>query len=148
MEIMTDKCPSWLKIELASDREINDAARVDAAQHVRACSQCRTALRRHVALRKSFRLTFPILPIDPALSARVQSILMFQRNAALQTWLRRCTAVAAAVLVVCTLSATFAYSESTPAGEEAVFVTPAVDRETDTPQHVTQWIVQDLSRGR
>ncbi len=145
---MKTDCATWPDIERASDREVNDRARAQAARHVRGCEACRDALRAHLSLRRSLRLTYPMLAIDPALSARVQSILMFQRNAALQTWLRRSTAVAAGVLLICTLSATFAYSEPGTPVDDAVFVTPEVGRETDTPQHVTQWIVQDLSRGR
>lgn len=150
---MSDDCKSWPMVERASDREGARTARGAAAAHVRACGACRRTLRDHLRLRRSFQTTFPLLPIDAALSAVMQAGLLLQRNLTLQTWLRRSTAVAAAVLVFCTLSATFARSDSTASvdessGDESVFVAPVIDRATDTPQQVTHWIVQDLSRGR
>lgn len=150
---MSIGCTYWVEIERASDGE---ADRVTAALHVRSCDACRRRLRAHGRLRRSFQSTFPLVPLDAALSATIQAGLMLQRNLTLQTWLRRSTAVAAAVLLFCTLSATFARSDAgSDAGsdgaqgsDESVFVAPIIDRDTDTPQQVTQWIVQDLSRGR
>ena len=145
---MSGECKSWTAIERASDCETNRAGRVAAALHVRACGDCRHTLRGHLRVRRSIRSSFPLLPLDPVFSARLQTGLMFERNRMLQTWLRRSTAIAAAVLLFCTLSATFARSDSNAGSvDDSDFVSPTIDRATDTPQQVTRWILQDLSRG-
>lgn len=140
------RCDQWNLIERASDQEGPRAARAAAALHVRSCDSCRATLRAQLRVRRAIR-SIPMLAMDPAISARCQAAVMMARNLALQSWLRRSTAVAAAILAVCTLAATFAKTTAT-VSEEAVMVSPVIDRTTDTPQQVTQWIVQDLSRGR
>ncbi|MDW8261980.1 MAG: hypothetical protein RMJ35_05595, partial [Phycisphaerales bacterium] len=95
-------CDQWQSIQRAVDGEASPAARVLAAQHVRQCQACRTVLRSTLRIRRAIR-SIPLLPLDPALSRRIQAALMLQRARLLQTWLRRTPAHAATILVGCTL---------------------------------------------
>jgi hypothetical protein len=140
-----NSCSEWNNIQRGVDRETSAADRVRAARHVRACDPCRSSLRALVRVRRTIQ-AIPLIPLDAALSARIQASLMLERNLALQAWLRRSTAIAATILVACTLAIAFGGSAANGGDTlDPMIVTSDVDQSDGTPQAVAQWIVQDLS---
>lgn len=147
---MNNECPQWLQVQRATDREVDRADRVRAAGHVRACEPCAVALREVLRLRRAFR-ALPPVAITAEFADRCHSLLWRQRNMSIERWLRRATAVAAAVMLAGLVAPTLLSAQSNDAVEpvaiDPAIVTPAEEAQVDSAQTVANWIVRDLSRG-
>lgn len=146
---MNRDCPDSQALQRLFDREGPRDDRLAVARHVRRCPPCREVLRGFAVVGRAVRA----LPMPSAANvalARVREEVRRLRQVELIGWLRRCTAVAAAVLVVSLVApavlANRGEAVRPTAENESTYVSSPDD--TLTPGHsVAQWIVRDLSQG-
>jgi hypothetical protein len=148
---MNRDCPDSLQLQRWFDREASPDQRLLIARHVRRCEPCREVLRGFASVRRGVR-ALPLASASHIALARVRVEVGRLRQIELVGWLRRCTAAAAAVLVISLLAPALLSQRGTGgspgnSGGDAGLVNQPVD-ETLTPGHfVAQWIVRDLSQG-
>jgi anti-sigma factor RsiW len=141
-----NECRQAERLGAYHDGELSAEARAEVERHIGQCPACAAELRR---LRKLSQLLGAAAPpkLSPAILARLHDGIDTIPLADLRRVAEVCGAIAASILLVCTiwLVTTRSGVDAIPVWETVAVARQEIPAVAPEEQLLTQWIVQDLS---
>jgi anti-sigma factor RsiW len=146
-----NECEQAQRLSAYHDGELSGPAKGELEDHLRQCRACAAELNRLRALSRMLAAVAEA-PMPPAVSRRLHEAVDALPMADLARMAEICGAIAASILLACSLWILGTQSGSEPRDRLPVWeaVAVAVARQETPPvgpdEQLAQWIVQDLSR--
>lgn len=139
-------CPFANKVHAYHDGELDQAAQEQVKQHLLACPSCRVELSQLAGLSRLLEENLGV-EIPPAVRAALHARVDRQPTLGLQHWAEASAAVAATILLVCSLWMSHLPSRGSQAtlpvwDSQAMVVT---DSSPDGSDEMVKWMAQDLA---